>query len=297
MAITLTTGQVTAAADNLGKLIIDANALINPATSGLVTDLTTEVTRIQALTDSIVNPTLGQAWYIEQQTAVQQGTPAGKLISWLAAVTYANLIASNGPFYAWDALDYVCSLSTTGGANTGLASFLVNNALVVDQYSADSFNAWVNAVNNGSYLRRYGTLAAVAIASAQVFPHANVDYVNQYAATGATTGNLTTGTQTLIGAKTSGGNTAPGGGILECYCSGSIGASSYTITVTYTKNDGTAGQTMTFSITANATNNTVFTPSGSNDVGSIQSVAVTSGSATSGDILRFRLKPVRAITA
>lgn len=290
---TLTTGQCTAACDNLAQVIADAVASV-PTSSQLTTltaDLTTEITRIQALTDALAQTTLERAWTREARTTPLGNLLAGRLITYLSTMSYAAIL-QNGPFEALDALDFLCSQV---GANTGLASFLANNSLAVDHYFADLFNQFAITVASGAYVRFYGTSVPAKIPSSSVFPHASVDYVNQWTATSASAGTFALGTATL--AALTGGNTAPGGGTLEAYAGSTIGASSYTVTVTYTTVGGTAGQTVTCAVVASATANTVCTPGASVQASSIQSVAVTTGSATNGDVLRFRLKPIRTVTA
>lgn len=305
MSVTLANSDCTNAVDNLGKAMIDAVTAAVPAganiTAVLTTDLGAETSRIASLGDQTVQSVLQQAWKAEQRS-VAGGTnlanlPNGKMAQLLQQLTYGYLL-QNGFFEAWDALDFVAS--QTSQAYAGLAAFLVGQGLVVDQYSADAFNQWCAAVAAATWPRVFGTVITPAkIASAQVFPHSNVDSLNVWTATGATTGNLTAGTQTLAGAILAGGLVAPGGGTVEAYAGNAIGAAAYTLTVTYTNNLGATGQTFTVAVTASAPINTVFTPTpnpGPN-VASIQSIAVTTGSQTSGDIIRFRLKPVRVIAA
>lgn len=305
MSVTFANNDCTNAVDNLGKALIDAVTAIVPSsanvTAVLTTDLGTETSRIASLGDQTVQSVLQQAWKAEQRSAAG-GTnlanlPNGKLAQILQQMTYAYLL-QNGTFLAWDALDFVCS--QTSQAYAGLAAFLVGQGLVADQYSADAFNQWCLSVAAGTWARVFGTTTTpTQIAAAQVFPHVNVDTLNQWTATGASTGTLVAGTQTLAGAKLSGGLVAPGGGTVEAYAGNGIGASTYTITVTYTNNLAVTGQTFTVAVPSGTTNNTVLTPTpnpGPN-VASIQSIAVTTGSATSGDVVKFRLKPVRAIAA
>lgn len=294
---TFTGAQGQAAIDNLGFV---ANAiktqLGNISTSAIATNLATEITRIQALTDALVNPVLGSGWEIEQSTATQGGLPAGKTLSWMAGLVYSALVNQYPMTEACDRLDYICSQISN---YTGLADFLVGNAVLIDQYSADMFNGWVALVNAGGLPRKWGTLTPKLVPSTSIFPHSNVDTLNTWTATGATTGTLAAGSQTLAGAIITGGNSTPGGGVVEGYAGNGIGAGSYTLTVTYVKIDGTTGQTFTLAVVGNATNNTIFTPTpnpGPN-LASITSIAVTTGSANVGDVIKFRLKPVRAITA
>lgn len=290
---TFTSTQAQNACDNLGKLVIDAAALLPSSTATLTTDLATEITRIQALTDQLANPTLGAGWNIETLTAANQGTPASKMLTWVANLNYAALINSNGPWYALDALDYLADQIST---YTGLSDFLVGLAVTVDVYFADTYNAWCLAVASGAYVRRWGTnTTPKVIPATQVFVHTNVDDIQHWTASGATTGTLVAGAGVL--AKLTGGNTVPGGGVLEAYAGGTIGAASYTITATYNKLDGTGTATVTFTIPSATTVNTVFTPGGTVNAASIVSIAVTTGSATAADIIKFRVKPVRSITA
>jgi len=290
---TFTTTQCNTMCDNIAQTITDALALLPANITGINTDYATEVTRIQSFTDSLAQSVLESAYTIEQRTSALANLASGNLITWLSTITYTTLL-QKGPGFILDALDFVCSQVS---ANTGLANYLLNNTLVVDQYFADAFNQFCLNVASGAFARRYGTSVPAPIPSAQIFTHANVDTLNVWTATGASTGNLTAGTASL--AVKSGGITAPGGGTVEAYAGGTIGASTYTITVTYTNNLGVAGQTFTVAVPSGTTVNTVLTPTpnpGPN-VASIQSIAVTTGSATNADIVKFRLKPVRVIAA
>lgn len=280
--------------DNIAQIMVDSFATQPSSTTTVSTDLAAETARINALTDTLVQGALGNAWSTEQRTGGTWGTqlPNGILLAYLNAQTYQTLI-NKGPYFVIDALEW---LSTQTSANRAdLLAFLVANSILVDQYFADVFNAFQALVKSGNWIRRYGTSVPSAIPATQVFTHANVDSLNLFTLTGASAGTLTAGTASL--AAIAAGGSAPGGGVLEAYAGNAIGASGYTITVTYTSLAGVAGQTMTFTITANATSNTVFTPSGTNNVASIQSVAITTGTGTTGDIIKFRLKPVRAIAA
>ncbi len=294
---TFTTTQFNAAIDNMGQFMVDAAATL-PTTSGINTasgDLTTEITRIQALTDNLVQPALLEAWTIEQRTiaASTGGTfaPTGRTLAYLNGVLYAALLA-NGPYNMCDALEFVCNNT---GTNTGVIAFMTANSLTCDVYSADVFNSFVNAVSAGAYQRKFGTGTPAKIASTQIFPHTNVDYINQWVSSGTTLGSLNAGTASL--AALAGGVAIPGGGTLEAYAGALIGASSYTITATYTNIAGATGQTVTFTIPSASATNTVFVPGATVQAASIQSIAVTTGTGTSGDKINFRLKPIRTITA
>lgn len=301
MAVTFTSTQCQNAIDNLGQVIIDALATQLNAGAGLTTvsnDFGTEITRILALTDQIAEPALSTGWTRAQRqpsAAVGSSLLAGKLMIYLVSQSYANLL-NNGPFEACDVLDFICSQVA---GSTGLANFLANNAVLVDQYSADVFNAYVTAVTSGAFTRLQGIgTTPVKIPATSVFPHSNVDTLNVFTTTSTSAGTLAAGTQSL--ASISGGNTTPGGGTLECYAGNTIGGASgnYTITVTYTSIAGLAAQTLTFTITKASTSGTVMSPSATVQALSIQSVAITAGAANgAGDILNFRLKPVRTIAA
>lgn len=290
----LSSGTVQTICDNIAQIMVDAYATQPSSTATVSSDLAAETARINALTDTLVQGALGNAWSTEQRSGSSWGTqlPNGILLTYLNAQTYQTLI-NKGPFYIIDALEW---LSTQTSANRAdLLAFLVANSVVVDQYFADVFNAFQALVKSGNWVRRYGTSVPSAIPATQVFTHANVDSLNTFTLTSGSTGTLAAGTASL--AAIAAGGSAPGGGVLEAYAGNNIGASGYTITVTYTSLSGATGQTMTFTIGSGATTNTVFTPSGTNNVASIQSVAITSGTGTNGDIIKFRLKPVRAIAA
>lgn len=290
---TLTATQCQAACDNLAVLVADAT--VGQPTSAqiaqIVTDANTELTRILAFTDTLVGPAMSRGWARVARSAAVGNLGASRLLTAMNALGYGYVL-TNGPFEACDTLDFSAA-NTTG--NTGLANFLANNSILVDQYFADLFNQFVQAVSAGAYIRDVGTNALAKIPSSSIFVHANADYVNQWTATGASTGTLVAGNTTL--ATATGGNTTPGGGTLEAYAGNAIGASGYTIQATYTSIAGTTNQTVTFTVPASAAANTVFTPGASVQAASIQAITVTAGSATSGDIIRFRLKPARAITA
>ncbi|MBA3826672.1 MAG: glycoside hydrolase family 16 protein [Ktedonobacterales bacterium] len=303
MSLSFANTDCQSACDNLGKAMIDTVTALVPSsaniTAVLTTDLNTQTARIASFGDQTVQSVLQPAWKSEQRS-IAGGTavanlPNGKIATLLNQITYAYLL-QNGFYAALDALDFVCS--QTGAAYAGLPAFLVGQNVLVDQYFADAYNQWALNVVSGAYVRLYGSNNNPAqIAATQVFPHANVDSLNVWTATGATTGNLTAGTATLAGAKLAGGIATPGGGTLEAYAGGTIGASSYTITATYTNMAGTTGQTVTFTIPSGSALNTVFTPGAAVQALSIQSIAVTVGSATNADIIKFRLKPVRVIAA
>jgi|GEM_PF-4307507 len=292
----ITTIQATAAIDNIGQTVVDALAGL-PTTSQQTTvntDLGTQVTRILAYTDSVIESIMSSAWVAEQRNSVLQALPNGPLVTFLATTNYAKLL-QNAPYIACDALDFACG-QTSG--YTGLASLLSLTGTLVDLYSADVFNSFVSAVTSGAYIRKYGTNIPAKIATTSVFVHGNVDTLNLFTTNSTTTGLLTAGSATLV--LLTGGNTIPSGGVLEAYAGNTIGgaASTYVITVTYTNFGGTAGQVGTFTVTKGATINTVFAPGGTYYVASIQSVAITTGTANgSGDIINFRLKPARTITA
>lgn len=296
---TLTSGQCQSACDNLAQTMADAWAT-QPTATGLSTvtsDFAAELARLPAITDSLVQGTLDLAYTNEQRAASilsgGYGETTGQLQTYITSQNYVTLLA-HGPFNACDALDFVCV--QTGA--TGLANFLATNSIQVDQYFADLFNEFCLMVGSGGYLRRFGAGTPAPIPASAIFPHANVDYINQFTTTSTTAGTLAAGTASLAPIAT--GAWTPGYGKLECYAGGAIGGStsSYTITVTYTDLTGATGQTGTFTITKGATINTIFTAGGTYNVASIQSVAITTGTANgAGDILRFRLKPTRAVTA
>lgn len=296
---TLTSGQCQSACDNLAQTMADAWTT-QPTATGLSTvtsDFATELARLPSITDSLVQGTLDLAYTNDQRAASISsggyGETTGQLQSYLASESYLGLLA-HGPYNCCDALDFV---AVQTGA-TGLANFLSTNTIQVDQYFADLFNEFCLMVASGGYIRRFGSGTPAQIPASAIFPHANADYVNQFTTTSTTAGTLAAGTASLAPIAT--GAWTPGFGRLECYAGGAIGgaASNYTITVTYTDNNGNTGQTGTFTITKGATLNTVFTAGGSYNVASIQNVAITAGTANgAGDILRFRLKPVRTITA
>lgn len=290
---TFATSDCQNACDNLGYCILTVAAALPTAStiSTLQTNLGTEITRINALSDQFVQSTLERAW-LKEQRATQIGLlQTGRVINWLNTALYANLLA-NGPFEACDALDLACSQVSP---NTGLANFLANNNLMIDQYTADVFNQFVSSVISAAYIRSLSNTTPAAIAAANIFTHSNVNDLYHWTASGASSGTLVAGTGSL--AANTGGSAVPGGGTLECYAGNGIGNSAYTITVTYTRLYDGSSQTLTFSVTANATSNTVFTPSGTVQASAVTAVAVTTGNATSGDILRFRVKPVRSIAA
>lgn len=297
---TFTQAQAQAAVDNLGQMMVDAATALPTSTevTTVSTDMSTEVTRIQALSDTLVQSILLSAYTNEQRTTALGGAGSsvttGRLLNWLTTVELWSTAIQNGPFGICDALEFICS---EVGSNTGLANFLYNNSTLVDVYTADIFNQFASAVASGSYIRKYGTTIPAKIPSASVFPHTNVDYINTFTTTSTTAGTLTTGTAALA-ALAGGGVTVPGGGTLEAYAGDTIQAASYTITVTYTNMAGVTGQTVTFAIVGGTTQPNVFTPGASVQAASIQSVAITTGTATgAGDIVRFRLKPERVIAA
>lgn len=297
MAVVFASSDCQNAVDNLGKVMVDTVAALptSSTVTTISTDLGTEVTRIQSLTDTVTQPALLREWTKEQFTAANEGFSIGRLVAWLQGVSYAAAL-QYGPYACCDALEFICSQV---GSNTGLANFLANNNVLVDQYTADLFNAFVTQSNSGGYIRKLSTTNVAKIPSTSVFPHANLDYIRQFTTTGAAAGTLIDGNNpvgTGLVALT-GGNTAPGGGVVEAYASGSIGGSSYTLTATYTSIAGLVNQTCTFAIVGSATNGTVFTPTPNPGptIAAITSVAVTG--ANTGDVIRFRLKPVRAITA
>lgn len=292
MTATFTQAQCQAACDNIGKAMVDAVATI-PTTVGLTaitSDFGTEITRILALTDQIVEPALIRAWTHEQRSVALGNLAAGRLLTYLNTVTYAQLLSS-GPYEVCDALEFAAVES----GSTSLAAFLATNTTVVDVYFADIFNAFVSAVKSGSYTRVYMSATPVTIPSTSVFPHTTVDYIDQFTLTSTTAGTLASGTASL--AALQGGNTIPGGGTLEAYAGTTIGASGYTITVTYTSIAGVTGQTITCTVPVSASLNTIFTPSLTVQAVSIQTVAITTGTGTTGDKINFRLNPVRTITA
>ena len=299
MALTFSSANCQAAIDNLGQSMIDAVTAAAPSagtiSTVLTTDLGTEITRILALSDSTVVGVLDSAWVREQRTTANQNLLAGFLATYLNSLTYATLL-TKGPFIAWDALDFITTQVATSYA--GLAAFMVGNNILVDQYSADSYNQFCSAVAAGGYTRIYGTATTLTkIPSTSVFPHTNVDTIALWTTTGAATGTLAAGSASL--ALIAGGNVIPGGGVVEAYAGNTIGANTYTLTVTYTSIAGVTAQTYTLVVAGLATANTVFvpTPNPGPTIASIQSVAITSGTGINGDQVKFRLKPVRTIAA
>ena len=279
----LTTTQTTAVLDSIGKALLDFNTNFVTGTAAATVTLNAGVAGTGA-TSAMLGRVLAYAAVPDLPDELSLLKPANAAAANVAA--FLTGLRSLNSFY----LQYASFLDALDTVQGGLNAFLTTNTLQISALAAAAFNFYqANAVGFG--LRSNANIP-VAISTANIFPYAVLDDMWDVTFSGATTFSVNAVGPTNTSTALAGG----GVGTLYIYkvnSSNAIGGAS--LTVTYTKADGTSG-TVVYTTTSG-----VPLASGSLAAGYTLGVAgqaitgVTASGGTTGEQYRFGIQLVRAV--